>query len=313
MTVDFGGHLYPESVYPDPIRGSPLDDLLGPRLSDPDHMAELYDAAEIDEAVLSQPYYMGSANVDGVEMANDALLSVVEEYERFYGLAAVPVAAGGEAAAAEFKRALERGYHGGAVETKTDGVELTDEALEPVFEVAERHDAPLLVHPKLDQSLHSEVLDDTYLLNAIFGREAALSESLSKVIHEGVLDSYTDLNLVFHHLGGNIASMLGRVKLQLDEGRWPGQDSVVSYDEFKRYLEERIYFDTSGFFGYGQPLRATFDELPASQVVFGTDYPFEPRNGEELAELAAAVERTASQTDTERVFSGNALDLLVDP
>jgi predicted TIM-barrel fold metal-dependent hydrolase len=313
MTVDFGGHLYPESVYPDPIRGSPLEELLGPRLSDPDYVAELYHDAGIDEVVLSQPYYMGSADVDGVETANDALLDIVAEYEQFYGLAAVPVAAGGEDAAAEFERALERGHHGGAVETKTDGVELTDEALEPVFEVAERYDAPLLIHPKLDQSLHPEALDDTYLLNAIFGREAALSESLSKVIHEGVLDSYTDLNLVFHHLGGNIASMLGRIHLQLDEGRWPGQESVVSYDEFKRYLEDRIYLDTSGFFGYERPLRATFEEFPISQVVFGTDYPFEPRDEEELAELVTAVERTTSWTDTEQVLSGNALDLLVDP
>lgn len=313
MTVDFGGHLYPESVYPDPMRGSPLDDLLGPRLSDPDHVAELYDAAGIDEVVLSQPYYIGSSDIEAVETANDALLNVVEGYEQFYGLAAVPVAAGGEAAAAEFERALDRGYHGGAVETKTDGVELTDDALEPVFEVAERHDAPLLVHPKLDQSLHPEALDDTYLLNAIFGREAALSESIAKVIHEGVLSSYTDLNLVFHHLGGNIASMLGRVHLQLDEGRWPGQGSVVPFDEFKRYLEDRIYLDTSGFFGYEQPLRATFEEIPTSQVVFGTDYPFEPRDEGELAELATAVDRTTSRTDAERVLSENALDLLVDP
>ena len=92
MTVDFGGHLYPESVYPDPIRGSPLEELLGPRLSDPDYVAELYHDAGIDEVVLSQPYYMGSADVDGVETANDALVDIVAEYEQFYGLAAVPVA-----------------------------------------------------------------------------------------------------------------------------------------------------------------------------------------------------------------------------
>jgi predicted TIM-barrel fold metal-dependent hydrolase len=47
--------------------------------------------------------------------------------------------------------------------------------------------------------------------------------------------------------------------------------------------------------------------------VFGTDYPFEPRNEAELTELVGTVERTASRTDAERVLSGNALDLLVDP
>ncbi|PSP57896.1 hypothetical protein BRC72_08090 [Halobacteriales archaeon QH_7_66_36] len=313
MTIDFGTHLYPESVYPSVIRDGPMGALLGRRMSDPAHVESLYEAAGIDRAVLSQPFYMGSSDLDAVREANDALLDIVHDYERFYGLAAIPVAAGGEDAAEEFERALARGYHGGAVETKTDGVELTDEALEPVYEVAERHDAPLLVHPKLDESLHPEALDDTYLLNAIFGREAALSESISKVIHEGTLDDYPDLNLVFHHLGGNIASMLGRVALQLDPGRWPGQEAVVDYDEFKRSLEERIYFDTAGFFGYERPLHATFEELPASQILFGTDYPFEPREETELARLNEAIGKTVSRTDARRVRSGNALDLLVDP
>lgn len=313
MTVDFGAHLYPESVYPSAIRDGPMGELLGARMSDPDRVATLYESAGIDRAVLSQPFYMGSSDVDGVQAANDALLDVVQEYDRFYGLAAIPVTAGGETAAAEFERALEAGYHGGAVETKTDGVELTDDALEPVFEVAERYDAPLLVHPKLDESLHPDALDDTHLLNAIFGREAALSESISAVIHEGVLDAYPELNLVFHHLGGNIASMLGRVALQLDPGRWPGQEAVVSYDEFKKYLEERIYLDTAGFFGYERPLLATFGELPISQVLFGSDYPFEPRNADELARLDEAIGRTVSRTDARRVRSENALDLLVDP
>lgn len=311
MTVDFGGHLFPESVFPEPIRAGPMSDLLGPRLSDPDRVAELYDAAGIDSVVLSQPFYMGSSD-PAVPEANDALLDVVEAYDQFYGLAAIPVAAGGAEAAAEFERSLEAGYHGGALETKTEGVELTDESLEPVFDVAEAHGAPILVHPKLHESLHPEALDDTYLLNAIFGREAALSESICKVIHEGVLDRHPDLNLVYHHLGGNIASMLGRVHLQLDAGRWPGQGAVTDYDEFKRQLEERIYVDTSGFFGYERPLRATFEELPVSQVLFGTDYPFEPRDEAELASLEASIGRTLSRRDTRRVLEDNALELLVN-
>jgi len=312
MTIDFGAHLYPESVYPPAIKEGPMGELLGERMSNPDRVQSIYDAADIDQAVLSQPFYMGLANVDEVRRANDALIDTVKSYERFYGLAAIPVAAGGKQAAEEFERALNRGYHGGAVETKTDSIELVDKELEPVFDVAQRYDAPILVHPKLDESLHPTVLDDTYLLNAIFGREAALSESICKIIHEGILDDYPGLNLVFHHLGGNIASMLGRVSLQLDPGRWPGQESVVSYDEFKHYLESRIYLDTSGFFGYERPLRATFEEVPPSQVLFGSDYPFEPRNNGELAQLNNSIGETLSRADAKRVRSKNALELLVN-
>jgi predicted TIM-barrel fold metal-dependent hydrolase len=311
MTVDFGAHIYPEAVFPDPIAGSPIDDLIATELRDPDRLRQLYGDGGIDGAVLSQPYYMGAADADATAAANDALLDVVESDEFFYGLAAVPVSAGGDAAAAEFERSLDAGYHGGAVETKTNGVELVDDDLDPVFEVADRTGAPLLVHPKLDESLHPDVFDDTYLLNATFGREAALSESICKVIHQGVLDRYPDLTLVFHHLGGNIASMMGRVHLQLDEGRWPGQGSVKSYEEFKTQLESRMYVDTSGFFGYEAPLRATLEEFPVSNVLFGTDYPFEPRDAAELAACVDAVETVAGDA-ADRVLAGNAREILVN-
>jgi len=311
MTIDFGAHVYPEASFPEPIENSPLDDLIPTLLRNPGELRRLYNAAGIDHAVLSQPYYMGSADTEATAEANDALLDVIEDDTMFYGLAAIPVSAGGDAAAAEFERALDAGYHGGAIETKTNGIELTDDALEPVFEVADRTGAPLLVHPKLDESLHPDVLDDTYLLNATFGREAALSESICKVIHQGILDRYSDLNLVFHHLGGNIASMMGRIHLQLDDGRWPGQDHVKDYQSFKAQLESRVYIDTSGFFGYESPIESALEEFPSTNVLFGTDYPFEPRDATELSDFVETIQ-TVGGEDAERILEQNTRDLLVN-
>lgn len=311
MTIDFGAHLYPESVIPDALVGSALDEMLGGQLRDPADLRAMYDAGGIDGAVLSQPFYMGASDAEATARANDALLDVVEADESLYGLAAIPVSAGGEAAAAEFERSLDAGYHGGALETETDGIELVDGELEPVFEVADRTGAPLLVHPKLHDSLGVGALDDDLMLNAIFGREVAMAESICKVIHGDVLDRYPDLNLVFHHLGGNLASMMGRVHLQLDPGRWPGQEAVKDYEEFVHALESRVYVDTAGFFGYEAPLRATLEEFPVSNVLFGTDYPFEPRDAGELSDFEGAVESVAGD-DADRILESNALDLLVN-
>jgi len=311
MTIDFGAHLFPLDTFPEPIDEGPVRDILGPAMHDPDLLLETYEAAGISHAALSQPYYMGHEDAEAVATANDALLDVVELDEAFYGLAAIPVSAGGDAAAREFERALDAGYHGGALETKTNGVELTDDSLEPVFDVAERRNAPLLVHPKLHESLHPEALSDDWKLNAIFGREAALSESISKVIHEGVLDRHPDLNLVYHHLGGNIASMLGRIHLQLDDGRWPGQEPLKPHDAFVEQLQDRIYLDTSGFFGYDAPLRTTLEEFNASNILFATDYPFEPRDDAELAALADTVDDVAP-ADAEKILHDNAHRLLTN-
>lgn len=311
MTIDFGAHLYPADSFPALLSGTPIHERLGSRVTDPERLRELYDEAGIDGAVLSQPFYMGSGNHDATAAANDALCTVVDEYERFYGLGSIPVAAGGDVAAEEFERVLDLGLHGGAVETKTDGIELTDSAYEPVFEVASATGAPVFVHPKLNGSIHPDAFPDDLRLNAIFGREMALAESISKVIHDGVFERYPDLTLIYHHFGGNLASMLGRIHLQLDPGRWPGQDHVEPYEEFHARLTESICVDTSGFFGYDAPLRTTLDELPASQVLFGTDYPYEPRDASELASFVDSVERVVDG-DGEDVLSRNAKRVLAN-
>ena len=311
--IDFGAHIYPEEFLPgsDDNPDADLNQMLGPIHHDPSVLLRELDAAGIDEAVISSPYYFGQDDAELVAAANDALLEMVSEEDRFYGLAAIPTAAGSDAAAAELERSLGIGFNGAAIETTSHGINLTDEAVEPILEVTDSYGAPLLVHPKIDDSLHPDVLDDTYQLNAIFGREAALSESLCRAIHMGVYDRYDDLNLVYHHLGGNISGMLGRVHLRLDEGRWPGQEHVKSYADFKRQFEERVYVDTSGFFGYHGPVQSALSQLPSTRILFGTDLPYEGRDGGELGAFAASIEDVASATDAARILGGNTLDLLV--
>lgn len=307
-TFDFGAHLHPARVLPDAFEK--YAEYLGPEHTDIEAYERWHDQAGIDGAAFSQPYYMGHGDVEKTATANDALLGEIDGFAQYFGLAAIPTAAGGEEAAVEFERCIQNGYHGGALPTKSNGIELNDLEIEPILEVADRTESPLLVHPKLDESLHPDALDDRFLLNAVFGREAALSESVFKVIHDGVLERYPDLQLVYHHLGGNIASMMGRIQLQLDEERWPNQDHVKPFDAFRAQLEERIYVDTSGFFGYSAPVRVTLEELPASQLVFGTDAPYEPRSPTEGRQFVQSIEAVTSSADSKRILAENALGLL---
>lgn len=310
-TIDFGAHLLPFA--PSIPMFEKIEATAGaPVHSDPEALLDVYETTSVDAAVLSDTMHMGGSDVYAVERANDALLDVVDGYDEFYGLAAVPTAAGGEQAAAELERALEAGFHGAAVETRSEGIEVTDAQLEPVFEVAESWNAPVLVHPTLHDSLGEGVLDDTWRLNATFGREVALWESLSKVIHEGVLDDYPDLDLVYHHTAGNFASMLGRIELQLERDLWPGLEATKPFDEFKAQLEDRIYVDTSGHYGAHRPLDAALDTFSASKVLFGTDFPFETRTPAGFEKLVESVDDVASPEDARAVKAGNALDLLVN-
>lgn len=311
--IDFGAHLHPEATIPDAVRHRPLTEHLGAVEYDAAALAAYFDGGGIDEAVLSQPFFTGHDDATATAAANDALLDVTTAYDRFYGLAAVPTGAGGEAAAAEFERCLAAGYNGGAVETESHGVDLTSEAVEPVLEVANDTGAPLFVHPKLHDSLGPGVLDDDYLLNAIVGREAALLESICTVVHDGLFDRYPDLNLVYHHFGGNLGATMGRIELQLDPGRWPGrQEHVRSFAAFRDALASNVYVDTAGFFAYQNPFEAAVKELSASNVVFGTDAPYEPRTDEELRRFVETVTETLPAEDADRVLSGNARELLAN-
>lgn len=311
--VDFGAHFHPEN--PDAFKKyhNFIESADGAAIcSEVDAVDRRYRDAGVDYAILSQPFYMGSSNADATAVANDVLLDIVENHENFLGLAAIPTAAGGEVAADEFERCLEAGYHGGALETRSSGIELIDDDLDPIYEVADRTGAPVLVHPKLNDSLGEGVLDDKWRLNAIFGREVALAESICKLIHEGIFDRYDDIALVFHHTGGNLPAMLPRVHLQLDEGRWPGLEELKSFDEFERQLEERVYLDSSGYFGERAPLQRTKETLPPENLLFATDFPYETRELATFRKFVDAISDVYSGPDAAAVLGGNAFDLLVN-
>lgn len=287
----------------------------------PDHFLKWFNRGGVDRAVLSDPGYMGHHDTDETASVNDDLLDLLNTFDEFYGLAAVPVRAGGGEAAAEFERSLDNGFNGGAITTTAKGRDMTDPIYEPVFEVANRTGAPLLVHPS-DHSYLDEYEPDGYVLtgkyqtNHMFGREARMCGSIMKVINAGVLDKYENLNLVYHHHGGNIASMMGRIELRMQrrsgeymKGR---SKETKPFEEIKDQMEARLYIDTSGYFGYNAPTRTALEQLPASNIVFGTDAPAEQDTPGDLEDYVGTIADVAPRTETRQILGQNALDLMVN-
>lgn len=302
--VDVGAHFYPEELDTSDRPGPEEEELTGyDRVHDIETQSRELEAAGIDAAVVSMPYFLGHDDADEAAHANDVLYEITRQYEPFYGFASIPIADSGEAAAEEFRRSYDMGLQGGGVDETN--VQLTDETFEPVLEVADQTGAPIFVHVP-------DLPNVEYRFNASVGREKELIEGICRVVHSDILESYPDLNLIFHHLGGNISSMMGRLHLHTDEGRWPNQSNMKSFEEFKRLLEERIYIDTAGFFGYQMPIRAALEEFPVSQILFGTDMPWEPRSEAELRGFVEAIEESSTQSSIDRILGENALDILVN-
>lgn len=281
-----------------------LDHTVGvDRMGDPKTVIKELKEAGIDAMAFTNNSYLSHDDVEETATSNDAVLESVQRYDEFYGIAALPIEAGGDEAAAEFERSIDMGLQGAGLNKQEVG--LTDSEMEPVLEVADRTGAPLFFHIQKLPSVE-------YRFNAIFGRERAQMESISKVIHEGIYDRYPNLKIVWHHLGGNLAAMLGRLHLHADPGRWPNQENMKSFTEFKADLEERVYVDTSGYFGYTAPIRIALEELPSTQILFGTDYPWEPRSSKELTVMVNAIKDSGNNRDVERILGQNALDLMVN-
>lgn len=322
--IDFSAHLYAENISQESYSDN-VDEIS----TDPEQYLKWFKKGGVDKAVLSQPYYMGYENVEETVEANDDLLSVIREFDDFLGLAAVPLGAGGEAAATEFERCLDEGYNGGGISTTVGKKDLLDSEFEPVWEVADRTGAPLLVHPTSTRRLQADehVLERLYQLNHTFGREAQLCGSISKVIHSGLLDKYQNLNLVYHHLGGNIACMMGRIDLRLHrnppdavtgetmEGIFGGSintGETKSFEEYKNQLEQRIFIDTAGYYMYHTPFQAAVEQFPASNILFGTDAAAEPKTPGDLQKFLSTIDDVAPLSHSRKILSHNAADLLVN-
>jgi predicted TIM-barrel fold metal-dependent hydrolase len=149
-------------------------------------------------------------------------------------------------------------------------------------------------------------------MNAIFGREVALCQSICGAIHGGLVDRHPDLKLVYHHLGGNIAGMLGRVRLHQVPEWWGNQDALKPTDAFRDALETNIYLDTSGYLGAVPPLRTALEEFPSSQILLGTDCPFEARTTDDMERFPRVIDDLSSNTDTRQILGENALSILAN-
>lgn len=321
MIVDFQHHYTPAELRAgDGDDGGRVRSLFGedgnPRhtpnalLHDLDAHIPMMDEAGIDAAVLSCPPAMDS-DLETCRIANDRIRDAERDYPgRFIGQAHVP-ALGGRDAIHEIARcADELGFPGVVITSEPQRLALDAEELNPLWQEACRRNLYVFVHPPLFSLSYDQL--NAYDLQRELGREFSLMTATVRLIDGGVLDRFPDLRIQIAHLGGGIGPLLGRIRgfhdreffgVAGDErhGRLPERD-------FDHYLRERIVFDTAGVCGEALAVEAALMELPASQIVLGTDYPQEIRDP---AKVRRFVDRLAALGAAgEAILSGNVERLL---
>lgn len=318
MIVDFQHHFTPLELFPEGFGERPrtLFDADGvPTYSfhrllfDLDAHIEMMDAAGIGAAVLSSAEGM-CADLERSRLVNDRASEAGRSYPgRFAGFAhAHPL--GGAGAFAELARCRhELGFGGAVITTEFDGVTLDDPALDPFWAECQRLGMFVFVHPALRLAWPQQF--DAHDLARSVGREFSLVQAVIRLVNGGVLDRFPGLVVHVAHLGGGIASVLGRVRGYQDKGFWGTRGSErhgrLPEHGFDHYVRNRLVFDTAGSCGDVRSVRASLVEIPAERVVFATDYPQEIRDPAAVAAFVEGVRGLGP--DGGRILEGNA-DLL---
>jgi aminocarboxymuconate-semialdehyde decarboxylase len=197
---------------------------------------------------------------------NDGIAAAARSHpESFIGFATVPLQ-DVAAAVAELDRAtVELGLRGVEILTSINGVGLDTPTLDPFWAEAERLDVPILIHPH--DVAGAERLDGYYLRNLI-GNPTETAIAGARLLFSGVLERFPSLRIILSHGGGSLPHISGRLRHGFavrPEARERARDPLAQLG--------RLFYDTIVF----DPLilRHLVAVVGASQVVLGTDYPFD--------------------------------------
>ena len=322
MIVDFQHHFLPRELLPEGAGEQPFTryDADGvpsysfhTLLVDLDAHVEMMDAAGIGTAVLSCAEGM-CAGIEMSRLCNDAASAAERAYPgRFAGTAHAHPLGGAEAMRELARCADELGFAGVVITSEFDGIGLDAPELDPFWAEAARRGLYVFVHPALRLTHASQF--DAYDLARAVGREFSLVQATIRLVNGGVFDRHPGLTIQMAHLGGGIASVLGRIRSYQDREFWgtAGNDRHGRNPEraFDDYLAERMVFDTAGFCGDPRSVATSLVELPAERIVFASDYPQEIRKPEAVKAFVDGIRALGAAGDG--ILGGNNGLLLGGP
>ena len=190
------------------------------------------------------------------------------------------------------------GMRGVEISTAVNGLELDNPRFASFWARAEELGCVVFIHP-FGTSLGERV--NRFYLQNIVGQPIETTIALSHLIFGGVLDRHPGLKILAAHGGGYLPSYIGRS----DHAYAARPDAHTMKRAPSEYLRQ-IYFDSLVY--QASSLGHLIGQVGASQVVVGTDYPFD-MGSYDVHELVNGVPGL-SESERADILGGNAARLI---
>ena len=309
--VDIHGHfLIPDEiavVKDTPLAANVTNTFNGTLLLGPQRIKALDDFG-IDVQVLSHQggwwYGLGrDAARQLITIQNEKLAEWCRAHpDRFAGLASVSLQHP-DLAAEQLEEAVKRlGLRGVGIAGHVAGEIPSQPKFDPFWAKAEELGALVFVHPVgANNIIRDGALRGPGDLGNIIGNPLETTFFLSRMILDGALDRFPRLKICGAHAGGYLPSYLGRTDVACDVR---ANASCANKKHPREYFKGQILADSMVFSEEG--LRHLVAEMGVSQVVYGTDMPYNwPANVDLILNA-----KFLSDADKEAILGGNLIKLL---
>lgn len=282
--------------------GGTVNQIIGPM------RIEQLDRAGIDVQVLSiNGYWWYAADRELamriVRAQNEGLARIVATYpERFVALASVALQFP-DLAAQQFEDAVKRlNLRGASIGGHVNGEDLSLPKYDPFWAKAAELGLPVFMHPGgADNIIKKNAFDGRGDLGNIIGNPLETTYFLSRLIFDGTLDRFPGLRIIGAHGAGYLPSYLARTDVAC---RVRSNANCANKRSPRDYFRRELLADSMVFTDEG--LRHLVAEIGVSQVVFGTDMPFNwPSTLDTILQASYL-----SDADKEAILSGTLAKLL---
>lgn len=324
MVIDAYAHVFPKRLIDALAEVKPSAELGALRAQSKHNFEHERRLAYMDEhgfdiqvLVLARPpVWLGMDRGDIHRITRIANESIAEfasrRPDRFVGIGVLPVVDG--VMMDEFERIhKELRLRGVLIFSNIEGKSLDDESMWPLYERASAIDFPIWIHPQ-HANYYPWIRKD--VLDRVLAWPFDTSLAMARLVYGGVFERYPNIKFVTHHMGGMIPYFAKRIAAfaetsaeeyaKLGLGESGPKLTGAPLDHFKRFYNDCISN------GSPEAVRIALDFFGSDHILFGTDFPFGPDNGERwpLDELHTIRTMQLDEEDRDKILYRNAQQLL---